>query len=227
MGKGEGWDTMETYYAERASEFEAVYAKPERQADLTELRALLQATLADRNVLEVACGTGYWTQVVAGTARSLLATDVNEPMLAIARRKPYPPGRVCFQRVDAFDLGDLGSGFTAAFAGFWWSHLTAQQGRAFLRGLHRVVGVGGQVVLFDNRYVEGSSTPIARRDADGNTFQWRHLADGRRFEVLKNFPDEGELRAAVGPMGEGIEYRALTYFWLLRYRVAGREEIAP
>jgi demethylmenaquinone methyltransferase/2-methoxy-6-polyprenyl-1,4-benzoquinol methylase len=217
---------METYYAERAAEFEAVYAKPERQADLAALRALLQATLADHDVLEVACGTGYWTQVIAAAARSLLATDVNEPMLAIARRKTYPPGRVRFRRADAFDLDGVGEGFTAAFAGFWWSHLTAQQGRAFLRGLHRVVGAGGQVALIDNRYVEGSSTPIARRDADGNTYQWRRRADGRRFELLKNFPDEGDLRAAVSAMGEVIEYRALTYFWLLRYRVADEAESA-
>jgi SAM-dependent methyltransferase len=211
---------METYYAACAAEFEAVYAKPERQADLAEMRALLQTALAAHDVLEIACGTGYWTRVIADTARSVLATDVNEPMLALAREKSYPPGRVRFRRTDAFALDELGGNLTAAFAGFWWSHLTTEQGRVFLEKLHRVVGAGGQVVLIDNRYVEGSSTPIARRDADGNTYQRRQLADGRRFELLKNFPDESQLRGAVGAMGEGVEYRALTYYWLLSYRVA-------
>jgi len=42
----------------------------------------------------------------------------------------------------------------------------------------------------DNRYVDGSSTPISERDADGNTYQRRRLADGSDNRVLKNFPTE-------------------------------------
>ncbi len=56
------------YYAKRASEYERIYEKPERQNDLEILRNLFRKTLAGRNVLEIACGTGYWTQVVAQTA---------------------------------------------------------------------------------------------------------------------------------------------------------------
>jgi len=48
-------------------------------------------------------------------------------------------------------------------------------------------------VFFDNRYVEGSSTPISRRDAQGNTYQARKLDNGSAHEVLKNFPTEREL----------------------------------
>ena len=52
-------------------------------------------------------------------------------------------------------------------------------------------------MFLDNNYVEGSSTPIARRDSDGNTFQKRTLEDGAEFEVLKNFPTGTELCASV------------------------------
>ena len=44
------------------------------------------------------------------------------------------------------------------------------------------------MVFFDNCYVEGSSTPLSRTDAAGNTYQSRRLDDGSTHEVLKNFP---------------------------------------
>lgn len=53
--------SMAAYYAARATEYEAVYAKPERQADLRLLEAWLPGVFAGRRVLEVAAGTGWWT----------------------------------------------------------------------------------------------------------------------------------------------------------------------
>ena len=63
-----------TYYAARAREYERIYHKPERQADLARLREAVPAPFTNRTVLEVACGTGYWTQHMARTARSICAT---------------------------------------------------------------------------------------------------------------------------------------------------------
>jgi hypothetical protein len=55
------------------------------------------------------------------------------------------------------------------------------------------------VVFLDNRFVPGSSTPIAESDAEGNTYQVRTLADGSTHRVLKNFPDRDALMAIVAP----------------------------
>eukprot|EP01030_Chromulinospumella_sphaerica_P032360 gene32360-33098_t len=75
---------MTDYYARRAQDYEAIYAKPERQTDLAALRLRLPALLVGRHVYEVACGTGYWTQFVAPAAASVFATDYNEEVLALA-----------------------------------------------------------------------------------------------------------------------------------------------
>ena len=48
--------------------------------------------------------------------------------------------------------------------------------------------------MLDNNYVIGSSTPISRTDANGNTYQARPLQDGSTHEVLKNFPSQAELK---------------------------------
>ena len=92
---------LQDYYARRARQYERIYAKPERQADLANLRESIPAIFDGRDVLEIACGTGYWTQFVATRAASVLATDVNEEVLELARLKAFPRGNVEFACADA------------------------------------------------------------------------------------------------------------------------------
>src|SRR5205809_179450 len=97
---------LERYYDRRASEYENIYQKPERQHELEWLRHRIPEILRDRTVLEVACGTGYWTQFIARTALRLEACDINESVLEIAREKPIPAARVSFFKADAISLAN-------------------------------------------------------------------------------------------------------------------------
>src|SRR5262245_3186062 len=54
-------------------------------------------------LLELACGSGYWTRVAATTAKAILATDCNPSSLELARSKNLGP-HVTFARADAFAL---------------------------------------------------------------------------------------------------------------------------
>jgi ubiquinone/menaquinone biosynthesis C-methylase UbiE len=207
---------METYYARRAAEYESIYAKPERQADLARMRKDIPALFTGERVLEIACGTGYWTPLIAAQAKSVVALDYNEETLAISRTKKYPKQNVRFERGDAYALPDWKDKFSAAYAGFWWSHVPLSRLDGFLRGLHRALGHGAIVAFMDNRYVEGSSTPISRRDAEGNTYQQRRLADGSTHEVLKNFPTPDELHERFG---DGLRVTEYEYYWLASYRI--------
>ena len=78
------------YYARRATVYERIYAKPERQADLRAIEAVLPAAFGGRRVLEVACGTGWWTVHGAREASRWLATDVNPQTMDVARHKVMP-----------------------------------------------------------------------------------------------------------------------------------------
>ena len=212
---------LKDYYARRAHQYERIYAKPERQADLARLRERIPSIFDGREVLEIACGTGYWTQYVAARAASVLATYVNEEVLELARLKPFPRGNVGFARVDIYSEIDLPRHFDAGLGAFWWSHVPRQGQERFIEHFHRRLQPGAVVVFLDNRYVPGSSTPLTRTDEHGNTFQTRTLDDGSRYEVLKNIPDESELAAALGDRAGALEYVELDYFWYLTYRVAG------
>ncbi len=208
--------TLESYYAARAAEYDDVYRKPERQPDLRAIERWLPGRFAGLRVLEVACGTGYWTQWIAPVAAHVLAVDAAPETMAIAMKR-VPPDKVTFVRGDAYALPAEASGLEAAFAGFWLSHVPRSRVRGFLRGLHRHLASGARVVLLDNRFVPGSSTPIARRDAEDNTYQERRLRDGATHLVLKNFPTEGELLAELDGIATGISYRRWGYFWAVEY----------
>ena len=207
------------YYAARAAEYDRIYDKPERQADLATLREVIPRCFADREVLEIACGTGYWTQYLARTAHAVTAIDINEETLEIARTRTCPANRVRFDTADVYALGPRYRNFGGAFAGFWWSHVPVAGRRRFVHSLHRTLQIGAVVVVLDNRYVAGSSTPIAHVDAHGNSYQRRALADGSEHVVLKNFPTEAELRQEISDVATAIEYTALDYFWMLKYEV--------
>ena len=74
--------------------------------------------------------------------------------------------------------------------------------------------------MLDNRHVDGSSTPLSRRDAEGNTYQTRHLDDGSTHEVLKNFPTRDEALAAIGARANDARWLEWTHYWALQYRLA-------
>ena len=210
---------MEAYYARRAREYEKIYDKPERQADLARLREDIPALFRGERVLEIACGTGYWTPLIAEAATSVLAVDFSDETLQVARAKPYPKGNVVFQQGDAYALPAWPERFSASYAGFWWSHVPLERLDAFLAGLHARLAPGARVAFMDNLYVEGSSTSLARRDAAGNTYQERRLADGSRHEVLKNFPAPGELEARLARAGTEVKVTRYEYYWLATYRI--------
>lgn len=207
------------YYERRAPHYDAIYTIPARQPDLRRLQGLIPTLLADRDVLEVAAGTGYWTQVISTTARTVHATDYNPTPLAIAATRDYPRQNVRFDRADGFALDHLPDTFTGAFVGFWWSHVLLDDIERFLRGLCSRLRPGSTVVVVDNRYVEGSSHPITRTDTAGNTYQRRKLHDGTTHEVLKNFPTPPELLNAARRHGTASEILELDHYWVLTLTV--------
>jgi ubiquinone/menaquinone biosynthesis C-methylase UbiE len=216
-GDGNTDAALRQYYAARALEYEKIYAKPERQADLRRLETLLPEMLSGRRVLELACGTGYWTQFIARKAESIVAVDASPETLKLAAAKALAPERVELRVADVYALPEELGLFDGAFAGFWWSHVPVRDQARFLASLDRRLLPGSRVAFLDNRYVEGSSTPVSHRDEDGNTYQRRLLEDGSEHVVLKNFPAWKELSTAVAPFGDDMQLTELEYYWVFAY----------
>ncbi|MEO5675926.1 MAG: methyltransferase domain-containing protein, partial [Usitatibacter sp.] len=151
---------LERYYSRRAAEYEQIYEKPERQRELEWLRRRVPELYRGRTVLEVACGTGYWTQFIAPAAKRVYAGDINEAVLEIARDKAIAPGKATFFRADAVSLDNVPPGCNAAFAGFWWSHVKKSGIAEFTANLAARLEPGALVGILDNTWAHGSSTAI-------------------------------------------------------------------
>lgn len=78
---------MHRYYTSIAPYYDAVYEKPECAADIAYLKQYLPEQFAGLDVLEVACGTGFWSQFIGQTAARLVATDANPAPLDMARQR--------------------------------------------------------------------------------------------------------------------------------------------
>ena len=206
------------YYKDRAQEYEKIYAKPERQDDLQRATTIVRDIFAGKQVLEIACGTGYWTERIAQRASSIFATDINEAVIDVAKSKTYQNSNISFGLADIYNFPDQNQ-YEGLFAGFIWSHILLQDLDKFLQTVNRLVVPGGTVVFMDNHFVANSNHPITNIDEQGNTFQTRKLEDGTEHLVLKNFPTAAFLNQKLDGHTNAFEVINLTYYWILIYTI--------
>jgi len=208
---------METYYRARASEYDRFYENPERQEDLAQLRDWLTGHARGRTILEVAAGTGFWTQVAAPVAKAIMATDLVPETLAVAANRGLGQ-HVNWCVADAYALPKFALPFDAGMAHMWWSHVEKQRRFAFLSDLTAHLEPESLILMIDQTYVDGICTPVSRLDEWGNRYTLRKLGDGAVYEIVKNYPSDEELHDAFERFGEDIRIMRLHHFWALTAR---------
>ena len=214
-------DPLVAYYSRRAPEYEQIWHRddPRRQAEQSALAAMLGEAFPHRRVLEVACGTGYWTRFAAAVAERVMAIDLSAEMLSLARQKQIP--RADFREGNAYELGSLPGPFQGGLAAFWISHVPRQRLQEFLSGFHHQLSPGARVVLADNVYVPGLGGELVTHPGVEDTFKRREQADGSTVEVLKNYYNAKELLGIIGGnLGTRLTESQITIgksFWWAAY----------
>lgn len=180
---------MERYYDARAAEYEAVYFREDgvRQLELSQVRETMTELFRGKTILEVACGTGYWTQFLARVARRVVAIDASLDVLEVAKDKHLAPDTVTFSQGDAYQLDAVPGSFTGSVANFWLSHVPTARIQEFLLHWTSRLGPGATVFMVDNMYNAGVGGELVTKSGDNNTYKIRTLANGRAYEVLKNY----------------------------------------
>jgi ubiquinone/menaquinone biosynthesis C-methylase UbiE len=213
--------TLEDYYRSRAPEYDRFYQNPARQNDLARLRAWLADHVRGRTVLEVAAGTGYWTEVAASVCKAITATDAAAETLAVAAKRQLGPN-VELLTADTYDLPQFTTAFDAGMAHFWWSHVEKQRQQSFLSEFMKCLEPDALVLMIDQIYVEGICPVVSRYDECDNRYELRTLQSGAVYEIVKNYPSDEELLASFAEFGKDIRIMRLDHFWALSARNRAR-----
>jgi demethylmenaquinone methyltransferase/2-methoxy-6-polyprenyl-1,4-benzoquinol methylase len=136
------------------------------------LAAALDAFRPTGDVLELACGPGWWTQQLLRHAASVTAVDAAPEMLARARAR-VDEGRVRFVQANLFEWTPDAE-YDLVFFGFWLSHVPLDRVSEFWHLVRTCLKPRGRVFFVDDNdrrpeelvYGESSST-VQRRLRDG------------------------------------------------------------
>jgi 2-polyprenyl-3-methyl-5-hydroxy-6-metoxy-1,4-benzoquinol methylase len=183
------------YYRRRAGEYDVT-----AYGDVAAARARIARLVAQMrpagSVLEIACGTGLWTEALAGWADTVTAIDAAPEAVAIARDR-VRPARVSFDVADVFSW-DPGTRFDVIFFSAWLSHVPASRFGQFWQLLRSLLTGNGRVLFIDEHVDErGKEAYVAGRD----DVVERRLRDGSTFRVIKNFVDPAELELRLRGLG--------------------------
>jgi 2-polyprenyl-3-methyl-5-hydroxy-6-metoxy-1,4-benzoquinol methylase len=183
------------YYRRRAGEYD-VTAYGDVAAARTRIARLVAEMRPAGSVLEIACGTGLWTEALAKWADTVTAIDTAPEAVAIARGRTRS-GRVSFEVADVFSWNP-DARFDVIFFSAWLSHVPASRFGQFWQLLGRLLARNGRVLFVDEHLDErGKEAYVAGRDEVVE----RRLADGSTFRVIKNFVDPTGLEARLRELG--------------------------
>jgi ubiquinone/menaquinone biosynthesis C-methylase UbiE len=196
-------EEMKRYYQASASEYDAIVNRQGRYdqgpelnarwfAEWDEVLAQLHAFHLTGDVLELAAGTGIWTQQLLRSASTVTAVDASADMLAINQAKVTSP-RVTYVLADLFSWQPARV-YDALFFGFWISHVPREQLDAFLRSCWAWLRPGGKLFFVDD--TGGTTTAPDQPVRQGRQIETRTLHDGQSFQIVKNFYEATDLVAA-------------------------------
>src|SRR5262249_28863152 len=157
-----------------AREYDNFYRVPRRQEELVQLRTWMLEHSRGANILEIAAGTGYWTEIAASVAQSITATDCNKEVLAILAQRSLGRGAKALV-ADAYALPRFDESFDLGMAHLWWSHVGKERRAEFLMQFTARLQPGATVLMLDQTYEEGISIPTSRTDEWGNNHTLRTL----------------------------------------------------
>ncbi|MBU0982228.1 MAG: class I SAM-dependent methyltransferase [candidate division Zixibacteria bacterium] len=215
-------EQMNAYYDARAP-WHDQYMSYESSDRMEELLApvidVLGGLVTDRNVLELACGTGNWTKVLAKRAAMVTALDKSPRSLEIARTKLAGYTNVFLVQGDAYALEAVTDSYDVVFSADWWSHIPRDMVPSVLESTVRLSKPGSPVVFLDMLFREAFTDEPSRYDSSGNRIFLRRLPDGSEYEVVKNFPDKAALIRTLAPYANDIDYHEFAALerWMVVY----------
>ena len=213
---------MQTYYDERAHEYDEWYQHRKLYADpandeawhkeVSRMTGWVQAFGSGR-LLEIASGTGWWTRHLARRAQ-VTTLEYAPAMIDMLKRRLREEGASALvTRGDAYALPFAEGSFDGCFFGFWLSHVPPELLPVFFGEVRRVVRAGGEVLLVDSKPFRGEAPGAPLK-------QERMLNDGSRHHIVKVYHTPETLRALLEAYGTNVQtWTSGKFFTAGRFRV--------
>jgi len=201
-------DEQIEYYRARAQEYDESIA--EAFDLLSPGKDLLLALGKFDAILELACGTGIWTETLLHMGKSVTAVDAAPEMLDIARNK-FGEERIKYQQADLFEW-EPAQKYDLVFFANWLSHVPPAALDEFLDRVQRSIRPDGQIAMIDQYQPSDSDKRIAKEDI----YATRPVEDGREFTIIKAFYDLPYLHNKVEQLGFEVSIHKFsdTFFFL-------------
>lgn len=207
---------MKAYYRERAREYDEWFYRKGRYdrgveanarwfAEADEAFAALDALHLTGDILELAPGTGIWTERLIRTASTVTAVDASTEMIEINRAK-VASERVSYVLADLFTW-QAERVYDGVVFCFWLSHIPRERLGSFLRSIATWLRPGGKVFFIDGQREPTTTAVNHQLPEQDSQIMTRILNDGRTFEIVKNFYDPADLAARCTQAGLHVTVR--------------------
>src|SRR5439155_26008664 len=178
--------SQRTYYDERADDY-GDESKPDRKGGGMMKPQLCRVLIDERSpagdVLELACGTGYFTAEIVRHAQSVTVLDASPRILAIHERRVANP-TVTYVNADTFAWHPDRS-YHTVFFGAWLSHVPPTAFDDFWALVRTCLAPNGRVAFVDED--DRAAGHDDRYSLNGVPAARRKLSDGREFKIVKVF----------------------------------------
>ena len=219
------------YYRARAGEYDEWFRRegrywrgPEHKAqwdaEVSAVYAELDRFRPAGEVLELACGTGWWTERLAGYPGTCITVVDASPEVIEVNRGKLGEGRVRYVCDDIFARRP-DRAYDVVFFGFWLSHVPPERFAGFWEQVRAALAPGGRFFFVDSLRTEASTAVNHRLPAPEDVVTVRKLNDGRSFHIVKVFYDPPELQARLGAMGWKAEVRGTDGYFLYGHGTPG------
>jgi demethylmenaquinone methyltransferase/2-methoxy-6-polyprenyl-1,4-benzoquinol methylase len=177
------------------------------------LRRALERFDPRGNVLELACGTGIWTEHLVRRASRVVAVDASAEMLGLNRER-VRAGIVEYERADLFEWRPAPAAFDVCFFGFWLSHVPEARFAGFWETVRAALRRDGRVFFVDSARTERSTAVDHVLSSHDDETMLRKLDDGREFRIVKRFYAPERLTSRLRELGWSADVRATGEFFI-------------
>jgi demethylmenaquinone methyltransferase/2-methoxy-6-polyprenyl-1,4-benzoquinol methylase len=214
------------YYRARSNEYDEWFLRQGRYdhglelnkswfGEIETLRRAVNSFKPSGEILELACGTGIWTQFLVQYADEITAVDASPEVINVNKARTKSP-KVQYIEADLFNW-QPDKKYDVVFFAFWLSHVPPERFASFWSSVEKALKPQGRVFFIDSRFEQTSTARNHILENPRDTVIKRRLNDGREFNIVKVFYENKELEDKLRDAGWKIKVENTPQYFLYGY----------